>query len=83
MKGSENTDGFVCYNIGIWVGAPNALVRSGKSTVIVDDLFAGSGETVIIAGVANREKLPVVTVSFSRFEDVVQRLCACLRSSAP
>ncbi|MEJ5250941.1 MAG: hypothetical protein HPY54_10845 [Chthonomonadetes bacterium] len=72
VKESENADGFVCYNIGIWTGAPNVLVRSGKPVVMVDDLFAGSGETLIIAGVANREKLPVVTVSSSRFEDVVE-----------
>lgn len=72
VKESENTDGFVCYNIGIWTGAPNVLVRSGKPVVMVDDLFAGSGETLIIAGVANREKLPVVTVSSSRFEDVAE-----------
>lgn len=72
VKEPENADGFVCYNIGIWTGAPNVLVRSGKPTVMVDDLFAGSGETLIIAGVANREKLPVVTVSSSRFEDVAE-----------
>lgn len=72
VKESENADGFVCYNIGIWTGAPNVLARSGKPVVMVDDLFAGSGETLIIAGVANREKLPVVTVSSSRFEDVVE-----------
>lgn len=72
VKESENADGFVCYNIGIWTGAPNVLARSGKPVVMVDDLFAGSGETLIIAGMANREKLPVVTVSSSRFEDVVE-----------
>ena len=69
-ESGENVDGFVCYNIGIWTGAPNVLARSGKPVVMVDDLFAGSGETLIIGGVANREKLPVVTVSSSRFEDV-------------
>lgn len=70
VKESENADGFVCYNIGIWTGAPNVLVRSGKPVVMVDDLYGGSGETLIVAGVANREKLPVVTVSSSRFQDV-------------
>lgn len=70
VKESENGDGFVCYNIGIWTGAPNVLVRCGKPVVMVDDLFAGSGETLIVGGVANRERLPVVTVSSSRFEDV-------------
>ncbi len=81
-KESENIDGFVCYNIGIWTGAPNVLARSGKPMVMVDDLFAGSGETLVIAGVANREKLPVVTVSSSRFEDVVDavRLFSVIRA---
>ncbi len=81
-KESENIDGFVCYNVGIWTGAPNVLIRSGKPVVMVDDLFAGSGETLIIAGVANREKLPVVTVSSSRFEDVADavRLFSVIRA---
>ncbi len=69
-EAGENIDGFVCYNIGIWTGAPNVLAHSGKPVVMVDDLFAGSGETLIIGGVAHRENLPVVTVSSSRFEDV-------------
>ncbi|MCS6831581.1 MAG: hypothetical protein RMM08_12710, partial [Armatimonadota bacterium] len=58
--------------IGIWTGAPNVLCRSGKPVVMADDLFAGSGETLIMAGIANREKLPVLTVSSSRFEDVAE-----------
>lgn len=72
VRESEDADGFVCYNIGIWTGAPNVLAHSGKPVVMIDDHYAGSGETLIVAGIANREKLPVVTVSSSRFEDAVQ-----------
>lgn len=71
VKETPDVDGYVCYVIGIWTGVPNVLVRAGKPVVMADDLYAGSGETLIMAGVVNREKLPVVTVSSSRFEDVV------------
>ena len=71
-EAGAHIDGFVCYNIGLWTGTPNVLAHSGKPVVMVDDLFAGSGETLTVSGAANREKLPVVTVSSSRFEDVVE-----------
>lgn len=64
-------DGFVVYNIGIWTGVPNVIARSGKPVVMVDDLFAGSGETLITNATIRNEKLPVVTVASSDFSDVV------------
>lgn len=66
-----DVDGYVVCNLGIWTGAPNVIMHSGKPVVLVDDLYAGSGETLICAGVATREKLPVVTVSSSDFVDVI------------
>lgn len=64
-------DGFVVYNIGIWTGAPAVFARSGKPVVMVDDLYAGSGETLITNIGARNEKLSVVTISSSDFRDVV------------
>ncbi|MDH7601535.1 MAG: hypothetical protein QHI38_05230 [Armatimonadota bacterium] len=65
-----DVDGFVVYNIGIWTGVPNTIAHSGKPVVMVDDLYAGSGETLITNATVRKEKLPVVTVSSSDFRDV-------------
>ncbi|MGC8862478.1 MAG: hypothetical protein ACP5R5_06855 [Armatimonadota bacterium] len=66
-----NIDGYLVYNIGIWTGAPNEIIHAGKPVVMVDDLFAGSGETLTTNATIRTEKLPVVTVSSSAFGDVV------------
>ncbi len=63
-------DGYVVCNLGIWTGAPNAIIHGGKPVVMVDDLFAGSGETLITNATVRNEKLPVVTISSSDFKDV-------------
>ena len=71
VQEAGDVDGYVVYNIGIWTGAPNAIIHGGKPVVMVDDLFAGSGETLITNATIRNEKLPVVTISSSDFKDVV------------
>lgn len=68
-KESGDVDGFVVYALGIWTNGPYPFMRSGKPVVLVDDLYAGSGEVLIANSVARREKLPVVTVSSSDIND--------------
>ena len=70
VKEAGDIDGFLVYNIGLWTGAANALMHSGRPVVMADDLYAGSGETLIANATARREKLPVVTISSSCFQDV-------------
>ncbi len=70
LKELPDVDGFLVYVIGIWTNVPNAIMRSGKPVVLVDDLYAGSGEVLIQSGVARREKLPVAVVSSSEIHDV-------------
>ena len=65
-------DGYLLYVIGLWTGAPAVILRSGKPVVMVDDLYAGSGEVLIQHGRARRENLRCVTVSSSDFNDVVK-----------
>jgi len=65
-------DGYLLYVIGLWTGAPNIILHSGKPVVMVDDLYAGSGEVLIQNGRARRENLRCVTVSSSDFGDVVK-----------
>jgi hypothetical protein len=72
VKDSILMDGYLVYVIGIWTGAPRIILHSGKPVVLVDDLFAGSGEVLIEHGRARREGLPAVTVSSSDLNDVVR-----------
>lgn len=71
IKESEKTDGYVVYLLGIWPHACVPILHSGKPVVMVDDLFAGSGEALIHTGGANRENLPSITVCSSDFNDVI------------
>lgn len=68
----QDLDGFVAYPVGIWTGAVNVVARSGKPVVIVDDLYAGTGEFIGVFAEARRQKLPVVGVASSDFQDVVK-----------
>ena len=71
IKKHPGVDGFMVYCLGLWTSAPNTLMHSGKPVVMVDDLFAGSGEVLITNATVRREKLPVVTISSSDFQDAV------------
>ena len=65
-------DGYLVYLVGIWSGAPEVIASSGRPTILVDDLYAGSGELLIQYAAAKRKGLKVAAVSSSRFDDVVQ-----------
>jgi hypothetical protein len=68
----ENIDGYVVYMVGIWTGVPQEVMNSGQPTILVDDLYAGSGEFLTAYSEAQRRGLKVTGVSSSRFEDVVE-----------
>jgi hypothetical protein len=83
----ENIDGYVVYMVGIWTGIPQEVMKSGRPTILVDDLYGGSGEFLTVYSEAKRRDLNVTGVSSSRFEDVVEavKCFECLkkmRSSA-
>lgn len=72
VKQAENIDGYLVYIVGLWTGAPNVITLSGYPVVLVDDLYGGSGEFLLALSQARKEKLPVVGVASSEFEDVVE-----------
>ncbi len=76
VKDAE-VDGYVVYMLGLWPRAGDVIASaSGKPTIFVDDLYAGSGEFLISYAAAKRKGLKVAGVSSSRFEDVVQAVRA-------
>jgi hypothetical protein len=72
LQTDTEVDGYLVYLVGIWTGVPRTIMTSGRPTILVDDLYAGSGEFLIDYAAAKREGLKVVGVSSSRFEDVVE-----------
>lgn len=72
LQETKDADGYVVYIIGIWTGAPAVFARSGQPTILVDDLYAGSGEFLGVMEGLQKENFPVVGVASSDFKDVVR-----------
>lgn len=70
IESDPGVDGYVLYVVGIWTGAAHVLTGTGKPAVLVDDLYAGSGEFLIANAAARRAGQKVVGVSSARFADV-------------
>ena len=70
LKLDGEVDGYVIYLAGcLWGGLVPALAASGKPTVMVDNLYAGSGAFLMGYSGAKRAGHKVIAVSSSRFED--------------
>jgi len=74
LQNDKDVDGYVVYIVGIWTGVAQKIVSSGRPVILVDDLYAGSGEFLIEYARALRGGHKVAGVSSSRFEDVVEAL---------
>ena len=73
LASGSKMDGFLVYLLGIpspRVAAP--IATSGRPTILVDDLYGGTGEFLRAFAGARRKGFKVAGVSSSRFEDVVQ-----------
>jgi len=68
----KEVDGYLIYMIGIgWSGIAERIISKGYPTVLVDDLYAGTGEFLEAYSYAKRENLPVVGIASSNFSDVI------------
>lgn len=81
LQNDKDVDGYVVYIAGIWTGVANKIASSGHPVILVDDLYAGSGEFLIEYARALRAGYKVVGVSSSRFADVVEavRCFECIK----
>ena len=81
LESDKEVDGYLVYLLGIWTGAPKAIAASGRPTILVDDLYAGSGEFLIVYADAQRKGWKVTGVSSADFEDVVRavRCFECIK----
>jgi hypothetical protein len=77
-----DTDGYVIYLAGcLWGNLTETIAASGKPTIIVDHLFAGSGEFLTSYARAKRAGNKVIAVSSSNFDDIIEtfRCIYCLK----
>ncbi len=73
LQSDAEVDGYVVYLAGcLWGRVPEIIAASGKPTVFIDNLFAGSGKFLTGYARARRQGLKVVGVSSSDFKDVVE-----------
>jgi hypothetical protein len=71
LKLDDEVDGYVIYLAGcLWGDLTETLIAAGKPTVMIDNLFAGSGEFLTSYAWAKRAGHKVIGVSSSRFEDI-------------
>jgi len=72
LQDAGKYDGYLIYLAGcLWGDMTETVMAAGKPTVIVDHLFAGSGEFLTSYARAKRAGNRVIAVSSSRFEDIV------------
>jgi len=76
LEADSEVDGYIAYMVGIWTRVPQTLAASGRPTLFVDDLYAGSGEFLVAYADARRKGYKVAGVSSTRFEDVVRAVKA-------
>ena len=77
----KNVDGYIVYLVGcLWGASTETIAASGKPTVIVDHLYAGSGEFLTSYASVKRAGHRVMAVSSSDFNDVIKavRTIECL-----
>ncbi|HDI74780.1 MAG: hypothetical protein DRJ52_02120 [Thermoprotei archaeon] len=65
-------DGYVIYYIGIWLGATEAILKKNKPTILVDDLYAGSGEFLLEYSKAKRKGYSVLGVAATNIKDIIK-----------
>jgi len=81
LEGDAEVDGYLVYMTGIWTSAPQVIAASGRPTILVDDLYGGSGEFLVAYAAARRNKWKVTGVSSTHFRDVIEavRCFDCLK----
>jgi len=72
LKEISEADGYVIYYIGIWLGATEMILKKNKPTILVDDLYAGSGEFLLEYSRAKKKEYPVLGVAASNIKDIVK-----------
>ena len=81
LAADTDMEGYLVWITGIPADAHRPFVDSGRPTILVDDLYGGTGAFLGSYGDAKRRGLPVAGVSSTDFNDVAQaaRVFAAIR----
>jgi len=73
-KDNDQYDGVVLFNATHGVGVAQSFLDLGQPGVIIDELYAGSGDLVRLNTRINKQHLPVAVVASSNFDDAVEAI---------
>jgi len=68
-------DGIAVYMIsGMWRGIAEKIIEMGRPTILIDDLYGGSGGFLRAFSMARRKNLPVIGVASSNLKDAIDAI---------
>lgn len=74
LKEMGDVAGYVLYYIGIWSGTAQVIAKTGKPLILVDDLYAGSGEFILSLAELRSKGYPAVGVASSNIDDAAKAI---------
>jgi hypothetical protein len=82
VKNDSEVDGYLVYLSGcLWGRVPTIISSTEKPLVLVDHLFAGSGQFLVSYGRIRRQGAKIIPVSSSKMQDIADavRCIECLK----
>ena len=70
----DHVVGYIVVLLGIWNNVPYTIIKSERPTILIDDLFAGSGEFLLTLSRARREGYPVIGIATSNLTQVIDTI---------
>ena len=67
---ADQIEGYIVYQMNNWVQVMQAIVASGKPTLIADFIYAGSGGFLVYTATLNRQHKNISVVASSELEDL-------------
>lgn len=76
LEADRDVDGYLVYMLGIPSNANAVFAYSKRPTLLVDDMYGGTGQFLSLYPQARQKGMPVAGVSSSRFADLVEAVKA-------
>jgi hypothetical protein len=64
-----DVDGYIVWLLSSNNAVPRSVIQRGKPTILIDDLYAGSGSFMSVFAMAGIDEYPVVSIAPSKAED--------------
>ena len=67
----DRFDGYLVYMTALWTGIAEYYARNARPVILADELYSGSGGLLRVYSLIKKERLPVVGVASSDFQDII------------